>query len=112
MENKLTKGRNFVYDEFSDSLIVFSEEKAKENFILGDFVISLNEKGEIVGLEIRGISSFFENYDIDLRILENIKNIELKVIPKEDVVYILFNIESTIDLKPVKQKLPLIMPLH
>lgn len=113
MEDKCIVGKNFVYDDFSDSLMVFSDtEKVKENFILGDFIISLNEKGEIVGLEIRGVSNLLENYEIDPKILENMKNVELKVIPKEDVVYIFLNIESTINLKPVKQKLPLIMPLH
>ena len=113
MENKLIKGKNFVYDNFSDSLMVFSDnENAKENFLLGDFVISLNEKGEVVGLEIRGVSALLENYEIDPKILENMKKVELKVIPKEDIVYIFFNIESIIDLKPVKQKLPIIMPLH
>lgn len=58
--------------------MVFSEEKVKENFIIGDFVVSLNEKGEVIGLEIRGFSALLENYEIDLKILENMKNVELK----------------------------------
>ncbi len=58
--------------------MVFSEEKAKENFIIGDFVISLNVKGEVIGLEIRGVSALLENYEIDPKILENMENVELK----------------------------------
>lgn len=108
------EGKNFMYDDFSDRLMIFSNdenEKVKDNYVFGDFVISLTEGGKVVGLEIIGISEILRDYDVDPRILDNMKNVELKVIPRNGAIYIFFNIESEVDLKPVKQKIPLIMSM-
>ena len=105
--------KNFMYDDLSDSLMVFVDnETGKDNYLLGDFIVSFNEKGIIVGLEIRGISYLLENYEIDPKILDNLENVELKAEMNRNMIYIFLSIESTIDLKPIKQKIPLIIPLH
>lgn len=105
--------KNFHYDDFSDSLMVFVDnEIAKDNYLLGDFILSLNEKGKVVGLEIRGMSNLLDSYEINPKILDNIENVELNVRTNGYMIYIFLNIESKDDLKLVKQKIPLIMPLH
>ena len=107
--------KNFHYDDFSDSLMVFNKdinEKVEDNYILGDFIISLNKSGEVVGLEIRGVSYLLQNCEIDQGILDNLENVELKVDTKGQMIYISLNFESNVDTNYVKQKLPLIMPIH
>tara|TARA_Y100000310_G_scaffold267916_1_gene280250 strand:- start:71 stop:448 length:378 start_codon:yes stop_codon:yes gene_type:complete len=107
--------KNFHYDDFSDSLMVFNNdinEKVEDNYILGDFIISLNESGEVVGLEIRGVSYLLENYEINPKILDNLEDVQLKVSTRGQMIYISLNFESNVDTNSVKQKLPLIMPIH
>ena len=109
------KGKNFMYDENFDRLMVFNNpknDKVKDNYLLGDFVVSLTENGEVVGLEIIGISRVFEDYDLDPRILDNIKDVQLKVIARKGAIYIFFDIDSEVDMKPINQKIPLIMPIN
>ncbi len=106
--------KNFMYDDFSDRLMVFNKdknEKVDDNHIFGDFIVSLSESGEVVGLEIIGISDVLKEYDIDSSILNNLKNVELKAVSRKGVIYIYFNLESEVGMKPFSQKIPLIVSL-
>ncbi len=111
----MIKKETFMYDEDLDRLMIFNNkenEKVEDNYLFGDFVISLTKSGKVVGLEVIGISNILKDYDMDPRILDNIENVELKVIMRKGAIYMFFNIESKIDMKPVKQKIPLIMSLN
>jgi len=106
--------KNFMYDDFSDRLMVFNNkenEKVEDNYLFGDFIISLTKEGKVIILEIIGVSNILEECGINPRILDNIKNVELKVTIRENTIYMFFNIESELDLKPVSQKIPLIMSM-
>ena len=55
------KGKNFSYDEYSDSLIVSNRaenELVKSNFEVGDIIFSLTGKGKIVSIERYHISYY------------------------------------------------------
>jgi uncharacterized protein YuzE len=106
--------KSFMYDDFSDSLMVFAEDETgkKHNYLLGDFIISLNEEGAVVGLEIRGVSYLLENYDINPGILDTLEHAELKSSVNGTMIYIFLILESAVDSTLVKHKIPLVMPLH
>jgi uncharacterized protein YuzE len=94
--------------------MVFNKDKNEivdDNHVLGDFIISLSKKGEVVGLEIIGISNILREYDIESKILDNLRNVELKSVSKKGAVYIYFNLISEMNNKFISQKIPLIVSL-
>ncbi len=106
--------KKFSYDEYSDSLIVSNrqeDETVKENFEVGDIIFSLTGKGKIVAIEIRGFSRFLENCDVDSNILKNLNNIELRIIPKKETIFLVLKIETIEGDKIISRDIPLIMPL-
>ena len=107
-------GKNFSYDEYSDSLIVSNRaenESVKSNFELGDIIFSLTGKGKIVAIEIRGFSSFLESCNIDTKIIDNLKNVELNIVPKKDTIFFILKIKSLNMEEIVSKDIPFIMPL-
>lgn len=108
------KTKSFDYDEYSDSLIISNrneDEVVKSNFEVGDIIFSLTGKGKIVAVEIRGLSSFLESCDIDSKIIENLKNVELNIVPKKDTIFILIKVESINRNEIIMKNIPLVMPL-
>lgn len=109
MENK-----NFHYDEFSDSIIISNKqenEKVIDNFEIGDIIFSLTGKGKIISIEIRGFSSFLNSCNIAPEILENLKNIQFSVVPKNKSLFLLLKIESAQGQTIVLNNVPLVVPL-
>ena len=92
MSFKKIESRNIVhYDKDSDDLIISNREEnevVRKNFMFDDFIISVAGSGKIVGLEIRNVSEFLKNSDVDPRILEKLKSATLTVIPKKDFIFI------------------------
>jgi len=84
--------RNFVYyDRDVDDIQIYNKEEGdivRDNFMFGDFIFSLTEEGKVVGLEIRNVSHFLEEYGIDPSILDRLKGAKLKVVPKQDFIFI------------------------
>ncbi len=106
--------KTFAYDEFSDSLIISSRQEnevVRENFEVGDIIFSLTGKGKIVSIEIRGASSFLESCSINPGILKNLKNAELKIIPRKETIFIVMKIESSEGTRILSREIPLILPL-
>ncbi|MDO8517428.1 MAG: DUF2283 domain-containing protein [Nanoarchaeota archaeon] len=104
---------NFSYDKYSDSLIVSNKQEneiVKENFEAGDIIFSLTGKGKIVSIEIREFSSFLENCNINLEILNNIKNIQLNILPKKDTIFLILKIESLENNITLSKNIPLVVP--
>ena len=108
------KRKGFSYDEYSDSLLVSirnENEIVKDNYEVGDIIFSLSEEGKILGVEIRAVSNFLESCEIDSAILKNVKNIELKVIPRREMLFLVLKFEVFDNSSIVYYDLPLIMPL-
>lgn len=106
--------KSFSYDKYSDSLIVSNKQEneiVKNNFEIGDIVFSLTGKGKIVSIEIRGVTSFLESCGIDAKILSNIKDVALNIIPKRNSIFIILKIESVEGQQMVIKDIPLVMPL-
>ncbi len=89
--------KNYMYDEYSDSLLVSNEQEnglVKENFEIGEMIFSLTEKGKIAGIEIRGFSRFLEMGGINPEILKDIEYVNFKIVPRKDAIFILLKIHQ------------------
>jgi hypothetical protein len=97
-EEKARINKRFSYDDISDSLIVSNKQEnevVRNNFEAGDIIFSLTGKGKIVCIEIRGFSSFLENCNINLNV-ENIQDIELKILPKKDTIFLILRVTAVV----------------
>jgi len=102
--------KNFDYDELTDSLIISNrteQDIVKENFMFDDIVLSLTKEGKISGIEILDASNYLREVGMNPEILQNIKNVELKIVQKRDSVVIMFDINSIIGSKMQENKIPL-----
>ena len=106
MENK----KNFDYDEFADSLIISNKVESDivvDNFMFDDIVLSLSNEGKICSIEILNASNYLTEIGLNPEILRDIKDIRLNVTQKKDSVVIMFDINSIVDFKEEKNKIPL-----
>ena len=111
----MEKKHRFSYNDIDDSLIVSNRaenEMVKDNFEIGDIIFSLTGKGKIVSIEIREFSSFLESCNIPIKIIKNIDNVELKVIPKKETIFLLIKIISNNNGIIMSKEIPLVMPLN
>ena len=70
----------FSYDELNDLLYVYKKNSSiYSNVMIGDFHLEFNKNSELVGLEALHASDILGEYEIPLKILKNIKKVELKV---------------------------------
>ena len=93
MDNKC----KFSYNTIDDSLIIscnYQNEQAKENIMFDDLIFHLNENGKIIGLQIRNISSIMEESGLNYKILDNLREVHLDIIPKQDSLFIKVNLIS------------------
>lgn len=114
METKIKRRKNFSYDEYSDSLIVSNRQEnevVKNNFEVGDIIFSLTGKGKIVAIEIREFSSFLENCDINQGIISDVTNVELKIVPRKDTLFLLLKIDFLEGQVSLSKNIPLVVPL-
>ena len=106
--------KKFSYDEYSDSLIVSNKDEngtVKENFEVGDIIFSLNDKGKIMGIEVRGISNFLESCEVNPDILKNIKGAELKIVSKRGTIFLILKMEVSDGVSIIYHDIPLVLPL-
>jgi len=106
--------KNFSYSKIDDSLIVSNRQEnevVKNNFEVGDIIFSLTGRGKIVSIEIREFSSFLESCNIDPKIIEMMNQVELKVIPKKDTLFLILKIGFLEGQISLSKNIPLVMPL-
>jgi len=106
--------KKFSYDKYSDSLIVSSRQEneiVKNNFEVGDIIFSMTGKGKIVAIEIREFSSFLESCNIDTAILENLSDVELKILPRRETIFIALNLKFLEGAVTLSKSIPLVVPL-
>lgn len=102
----MEKKCRFSYNEIDDSLIIScrgENENVKENFMFDDLIFYLADKGKIVGLQIKNISSLISESGFNPKILENLKEITLSIIQREHSLFMRINLISSIE----SVKLPL-----
>ena len=96
------------YDSENDIFFISDGEKVKTSLDIGDFVLDVNHKNLISGIEIMDAS---ENLGIKKNILKNIKNIKMSVTYKTNHVYVLLMILFKEKGKEVNIPIPLTLGL-
>lgn len=86
----MEKNCRFSYNIIDDSLALSCREEneiVKENFIFDDLIFSLTGRGKIIGIQIRNFSRFLKESGSSVD-LDNLKDIKLNIIPKENSLFI------------------------
>lgn len=96
------------YDSENDIFFISDGGKVKTSLDIGDFVLDVNHKNLISGIEIMGAS---ENLGISKEILKNIKSMKMSVTYKTNNVYVLLMISFNKNEKDVNVQIPLTLNL-
>ena len=110
----INQKQNFHYDKLSDSLVVSNRqenETIRESFEVGDMIVSLTGKGKIVAIEIREVSSFLESCNVKSDVLDKLKNVELRIVPKKNMILLILKIEFEEKEFFLSKEIPFVMPL-
>ena len=96
------------YDSENDIFFISDGGNVKASLDIGDFVLDVNHKNLISGIEIMDAS---ENLGISKKILKNIKNMKMSVTYKTNNVYVLLMISFNKNEKDVNVQIPLTLNL-
>jgi len=77
------------YDSENDIFSISEGEKVKASIDIGDFVLDVNHKNLICGIEIMDAS---ENLGIAKEVLKNVQNIKMSINYKTNHIYVLLMI--------------------
>lgn len=89
------RGLKFNYDKLNDLLYVYKKNSSVySNVMIGDFHLEFSKNSELVGVEVLNASNLLKEYDIPKRILENIDNVELKMVSNNNSLLIFLIIHS------------------
>jgi uncharacterized protein YuzE len=78
------------YDAEEDILSFWKGNPSQSSIEIGDFIIDIDSKGFVSGLEILNVS---ENLEMSREILGNIENASMAVVYKPGYVYILIRVK-------------------
>ncbi|MEK6891458.1 MAG: DUF2283 domain-containing protein [Nanoarchaeota archaeon] len=96
------------YDLENDIFSISNGEKVKASIDIGDFILDVNHKNLICGMEIMDAS---ENLGIAKEVLGNIQNMKMSITYKTNHVYVLLNIVFKKQGKEVNVQIPLTLNL-
>jgi uncharacterized protein YuzE len=96
------------YDSANDIFFISDGEKVKASLDIGDFVLDVNHRNLISGIEIMDAS---ENLGINKDVLKNIKNMKMSITYKTNNVYVLLMISFNKNNKDVNVQIPLTLNL-
>ena len=91
----LVKKLKFNYDKENDLFYTYKEDsQVYSNVMIGDFHIEFNKNGEVIGVEVLNASDVFYEYQIPTAFLENIKEINIKIVIRNNLMLICLIINS------------------
>lgn len=91
----IIKDLKFNYDKLNDLFYAYQENSnVYSNIMIGEFHLELDRKGNIVGMEIMKASESLSEYNISKSILENIKDVNLKIVFRNNLVIVHLIIKS------------------
>ena len=100
------EGKNFDYDNFSDSLIISrkqTDEKVQGSAEIGNLILDFTNTGKIVNIEFQHISKFLEVMNVNPNILNELTAVDLIVQKQKGAVFLL----ATLITPTLEQPLPL-----
>lgn len=91
----LIKKLKFNYDKVNDLFYTYKEDsQVYSNVMIGDFHIEFNKNGEVIGIEVLNASAVFSEYQIPGAFLENIKEINIRIVIRNSLMLICIIINS------------------
>lgn len=103
-----TQIKTIDYDVENDIFFISDGEKVKASIDIGDFILDVNHKDLICGVEIMDAS---ENLGISKDVLRNVRNIKMSVTYRTNHVYVLLMIAFKNKDKEVNVPIPLTLDL-
>ena len=100
----------YYYDKKIDDLIISNKElneKVKKNFIFDDFIISLTGSGKVVALEIKNASKFLIDSGRDPKILNDVKEVILEVVPRKNFIGIYIGLMIAEQKNIIEMRIPI-----
>lgn len=96
------------YDSVNDIFFISNGENVKASIDIGDFVLDVDHRNMICGIEVMDAS---ENLGVSKELLKNIKNMKMSVTYKTNHVYVLLIIGFKKAGKEVNLQIPLTLSL-
>ena len=91
----LIKKLKFNYNKDNDLFYTYKEySQVYSNVMIGDFHIEFNKNGEVIGIEVLNASDVFSEYQIPGVFLENIKEVNIKTVIRNNLMLIYLIINS------------------
>ena len=105
MNNKFILKKGFMYDEFSDSLMIFNANNKEP--VIGsvnvlNLIIDLTGDSRIANIEIKHVSEYLKEIKIDPSILKRLDNVELSLrqVRNGYLIYFIFKYDNKIERVP------------
>ncbi len=96
------------YDFKNDIFFISNGDKVKASLDIGDFILDVNHRNLVCGIEIMDAS---ENLGVAKEILKNIQNIKMSVTYKTNHVYVLLMMVFRKNDKEINVPIPLTLDL-
>ncbi len=94
-KQSIIRNLKFSYDKRNDLLYVYKENTSVySNVMVGDFHVEFSRKNDLVGIEILNASDILKEYDFSRKTLENIEDVSLKVVSRNNSLLIFLIIRS------------------
>jgi len=96
-KSRIIKHLCFEYDKVNDLLYVYKKNaNVYSNVEIGDIHAEFDKYSQVIGVEILRASEILKEYKISKRILENIDNVDLKIVVSNNLLMV-FIIISGLD---------------
>jgi len=91
----IIKNLKFNYDKLNDLLYIYKENsKIYTNIVIGEFHLEFSKEGEIVGMEVLKASELLSEYGMSQKLLENIDNVNFKVVINNNSLLVFLGINA------------------
>ena len=100
------EGKNFDYDNLSDSLIISRkqpDEKVQGSAEVGDLILDFTSSGKIVSVEFQHVSKFLEMMNVDTNVLNELERVDLIVQKQKGAIFLFAKLKTP----TLEQPLPL-----
>ncbi|MBN1156267.1 DUF2283 domain-containing protein [Candidatus Woesearchaeota archaeon] len=94
------KNLKYSYDRQNDLLYIYRKDShVYSNVMIGEFHIEFDKVGKIVGVEVLNAIEILREYNVEKRILENIDNVGLKVVTRNNSLILFIEINALNETK-------------
>ena len=94
-KSRIIKHLCFEYDKLNDLLYIYKKNaNVYSNVEIGDIHVEFDKYAQVIGVEILRASEILKEYKISKRILENIDNVDLKIVARNNLLMVFIIISA------------------